>query len=609
MTLKDDWDTGDIITAADINDIATEINSVRAAVHSFSVSDHGAVGDGVADDTTSIQAAVDAASAAGGGIVSLPTGTFLVSGPIVLSSRVRLVGSGSASTTIKLANGANCNVIESVDYATLSGTNAWLVTADGVPYSFGAEHLRINGNKANNSSGDGIRWYGKRFRIIDVVVHDCAGNGIRTECGATVGQAEVDDMPESRIDQVYVRSNDGHGIHFMGTHDSRMGSLFPLFNGGHGLYINSVAGQYGANCDIEFIHAYGNAGDGINMDTGATVGHMTSEGNDGRGLYCGGATNSTTVIATLWCFNNAADLAGGPSLEIDAPSVMVGSARVVLNNGGTGWLQTGLYGTVNSLLVAGINTNATGLDVQGNGFTLNGGLILNCSAAGGVGVSVGTGLSTVKVSATMLNCDTFVSYVGSSTQRSVFDFRGYTGAGQTAVTGTIPSAQTNRVSHAISGAGGSDTSVYLYDPKITGSLLDTNGNEMLLFTPATSAVNYLTIKNAATGGSPTLVPAGNDSNVGLGVTPKGTGSFYVYCSTGQTPTVEARGTDTDHNLNLKSKGAGVVQANGNPVGVKVSVPASAAATGVPGQWAADSSYIYVCTATNTWMRAAIATWP
>ena len=37
-------------------------------------------------------------------------------------------------------------------------------------------------------------------------------------------------------------------------------------------------------------------------------------------------------------------------------------------------------------------------------------------------------------------------------------------------------------------------------------------------------------------------------------------------------------------------------------------PASATATGTTGQVCWDASYIYVCTATNTWKRAAIATW-
>lgn len=44
------------------------------------------------------------------------------------------------------------------------------------------------------------------------------------------------------------------------------------------------------------------------------------------------------------------------------------------------------------------------------------------------------------------------------------------------------------------------------------------------------------------------------------------------------------------------------------VQVPTKTPASAAATGVAGTIAWDASYIYVCVATNTWERAAIATW-
>jgi hypothetical protein len=48
--------------------------------------------------------------------------------------------------------------------------------------------------------------------------------------------------------------------------------------------------------------------------------------------------------------------------------------------------------------------------------------------------------------------------------------------------------------------------------------------------------------------------------------------------------------------------------NGNPVGVRVAVPASATATGASGQWAADNSWIYVCIASGNWRRAALSTW-
>jgi len=42
----------------------------------------------------------------------------------------------------------------------------------------------------------------------------------------------------------------------------------------------------------------------------------------------------------------------------------------------------------------------------------------------------------------------------------------------------------------------------------------------------------------------------------------------------------------------------------------VAAPATAGAAGTKGQWAQDGTYIYLCTATNTWVRAAVAfaTW-
>ena len=41
---------------------------------------------------------------------------------------------------------------------------------------------------------------------------------------------------------------------------------------------------------------------------------------------------------------------------------------------------------------------------------------------------------------------------------------------------------------------------------------------------------------------------------------------------------------------------------------QVAAPATATSTGQAGDWAYDGSFIYVCTATNTWRRAAIAVW-
>jgi hypothetical protein len=70
----------------------------------------------------------------------------------------------------------------------------------------------------------------------------------------------------------------------------------------------------------------------------------------------------------------------------------------------------------------------------------------------------------------------------------------------------------------------------------------------------------------------------------------------------------ATGDDTDVSIRLIPKGNGVILSGLDPVGVKRAVPASATATGKLGDWAADNGFIYVCTAADTWRRAALQTW-
>lgn len=77
----------------------------------ISVKDFGAVGNGIADDTSAIQAAMNRVKARGGGVVYFPPGTYKVSSALTLSSAdgVSLVGSGSATSIIRGSSGsANC---------------------------------------------------------------------------------------------------------------------------------------------------------------------------------------------------------------------------------------------------------------------------------------------------------------------------------------------------------------------------------------------------------------------------------------------------------------------------------------------------------------------
>lgn len=42
--------------------------------------------------------------------------------------------------------------------------------------------------------------------------------------------------------------------------------------------------------------------------------------------------------------------------------------------------------------------------------------------------------------------------------------------------------------------------------------------------------------------------------------------------------------------------------------IQTQLPTAVAEAGIQGQIAEDGSYLYVCTAPNTWKRVAIATW-
>lgn len=56
---------------------------------------------------------------------------------------------------------------------------------------------------------------------------------------------------------------------------------------------------------------------------------------------------------------------------------------------------------------------------------------------------------------------------------------------------------------------------------------DANGNASALLTATASAVNYLNLVNSATGNAVSLLAAGSDTNIGLTLTPKGTGKLTL----------------------------------------------------------------------------------
>jgi hypothetical protein len=86
------------------------------------------------------------------------------------------------------------------------------------------------------------------------------------------------------------------------------------------------------------------------------------------------------------------------------------------------------------------------------------------------------------------------------------------------------------------------TSPTINDP-IINTIDDTNGNEEIIFTTTASAVNELTVANAATGNNPNVTASGGDADVGINLTPKGVGAV-TFNGTGKIQSIKEKVTVT-----------------------------------------------------------------
>lgn len=82
----------------------------------FNVKAYLATGNGVTDDTATIQAAINACVAAGGGIVFFPIGTYIISNPLLI---------GGANVTLEGANPAGSIIQQTVPTKSIITTNSY----------------------------------------------------------------------------------------------------------------------------------------------------------------------------------------------------------------------------------------------------------------------------------------------------------------------------------------------------------------------------------------------------------------------------------------------------------------------------------------------------
>lgn len=86
--------------SVDLSDYPISVSEYDADLRYASVSDFGAKGDGINDDTLAIQSAIDYVESFGGGIVTIPIGVYIVS-KITINGNVSLEGESREHTVLK----------------------------------------------------------------------------------------------------------------------------------------------------------------------------------------------------------------------------------------------------------------------------------------------------------------------------------------------------------------------------------------------------------------------------------------------------------------------------------------------------------------------------
>lgn len=132
------------------------------------------------------------------------------------------------------------------------------------------------------------------------------------------------------------------------------------------------------------------------------------------------------------------------------------------------------------------------------------------------------------------------------------------GSGSAAAAGSDTQLQRNNSGSfgGISGATSDGTNVTFGSanlrttrPRVTTSIDDANGNEVIITPATTSAVNELTVTNSATGNAVAIAATGGDTDVSLNISAKGAGTVNIG-GTGATGTLGLLDTNQTHYLNI-----------------------------------------------------------
>lgn len=237
------------------------------------VKTYGAVGDGVNDDTSAIQAAIDDTTPYG--VVALPPGTYKITSTLTLGTRgVQVRGAGVAgagvtgahiTTILKAGNfhgitiGHGDQIIRDLQVKGDTGNGGDGITVEQIKvciqnvicYGHGGNGIMI-GRNSNNANYWNIYNVSCSNNNVGMYIHDDGGASPDTNAGAAFG--------------CHFANNTSHGLHIENSIDNQFFGLASDGNGGDGIHLSS--GAKGHSFFFPYLEV--NTGETGIFDSGAT---------------------------------------------------------------------------------------------------------------------------------------------------------------------------------------------------------------------------------------------------------------------------------------------------------------------------------------------------